>query len=114
MRGHKPPPKALSAQLGTVSAGATVMGEGQSKERAILGWKLSGSLMSPLPGPSPMRGILFQSQGKAQRKKRGACGLKECIIKYHSKKKQRKGNASESRNALNIFSTFSKIYENLI
>ena len=32
------------------------MGEGQSKERAILGWKLSGSLMSPLPGPSPMRG----------------------------------------------------------
>lgn len=63
---------------------------------------------------SPTFFILFQSQGKAQRKKRGACGLKECIIKYHSKKKQRKGNASESRNALNIFSTFSKIYENLI
>ena len=49
------PPKA-SAQLGTVNARATVMGEGQSKERAILGWKLSGSLMSPLPGPSPVRG----------------------------------------------------------
>ena len=56
VRGHEPPPKALSAQLGTVSAGATVMGGGQSKERAILGWKLLGSLMSPLPGPSPVRG----------------------------------------------------------
>ena len=54
--GHEPPPKALSAQLGTVSAGATVTGQGQSKERAILGWKLSGSLMSLLPGPSPVRG----------------------------------------------------------
>ena len=46
----------MSCQLGTVSAEAAVTGEGQSKERAILGWKLSGGLMSPLPGPSPVRG----------------------------------------------------------
>lgn len=55
---QEPRPQAMSAQLG---AEAAAMGWDSSKERAILGWELSGGLMSPLPGPSRERGKLKMS-----------------------------------------------------